>query len=256
MKSTSGSTANQRPAAPKRTVLLIDDHPVTRLGISALIRQEEDLAVCGETGSAAAAAELVASHVPDIAVVDLAHGTMGGIELVRALKTQRPQLLVLVLSMQDEDIFAERAFRAGASGFIMKRQPVADILAAIRCVLKGEPYLSEAMKGKMLSRLVKGSAGEPTFSIDTLTDRELEVFRLMGNGFQTGQIAERLHLSSKTVDSHREHLKRKLGLASGGDLVRHAIQWARGEADCAAGGPVTRFPQPQAPPSPERAGAR
>ena len=181
---------------------------------------------------------------------------MGGIELVRDVKALRPQMRVLVLSMQDENIFAERAFRAGASGYIMKRQPVGDILAAIRCVLGGDPYLSEAMKGKMLSRLVRGPAGRPAFPIDTLTDRELEVFRLVGNGFQTGQIAERLHVSSKTVDSHREHLKRKLGLASGGDLVRHAIQWSKGEADGAGEGPLSRSPRPPGRASRERARAR
>jgi DNA-binding NarL/FixJ family response regulator len=256
MKSTSGSTPNQSPSSRAATVLVVDDHPVTRLGISALIGRERDLAVCGEAGGAKGAAELAARLSPDLALVDLAHGTMGGIELIRSLKAQRPQMRILVLSMQDEDIFAERAFRAGASGFIMKRQPVEEVLAAIRCVLAGEPYLSEKMKGKMLSRLVSGGSAEPAFSIDTLTDRELEVFRLVGSGFQTGQIAAALHVSSKTVDSHREHLKRKLGLASGSDLVRHAIQWSKGEADCVVEGPVSPCPRPPARASRERAHAR
>jgi DNA-binding NarL/FixJ family response regulator len=210
-------------------VLVIDDHPVTRLGVSTLIGGQHDLDVCGEAGSPNAAIELVPKLAPDLAIVDLAHGTMGGIELIKSIRALRPQMRILVVSMQDENVYAERALRAGAAGFIMKRQPVGDILAAVRCVLAGEPYLSETMKEKVLSRLVSAPAGDAVSMIDTLTDRELEVFRLIGEGFRTNQIAAKLHLSSKTVDSHRDHLRRKLGLGRGGDLVRHAIQWAKSE---------------------------
>jgi DNA-binding NarL/FixJ family response regulator len=229
MRSTPGSTADRWSPSRRHRVLIVDDHPVTRLGVSTLIAGQQDLAVCGEAGSPNAAIDLVPELEPDLAIVDLAHGTMGGIELIKNIRALRPQMRVLVVSMQDEDIYAERALRAGASGFIMKRQPVGDILAAVRCVLAGEPYLSETMKEKVLSRLVRGSAGEVVFPIDTLTDREMEVFRLVGNGFRNSQIAAKLHVSSKTVDSHREHLKRKLGLGGGGDLVRHAIQWVKSE---------------------------
>ena len=152
---------------------------------------------------------------------------MGGVELLRNIRTLRPQMRVLVMSAQAEEIYAERALRAGASGYIMKHRVVGDIVEAIRLVLSGEVYLSETMKGKVLSRLAKSSVGEAVSPMETLSDREMEVFRLLGEGFRTSQIAERLHLSAKTIDSHREHLKRKLGLAGGGDLVRHAIEWAK-----------------------------
>jgi DNA-binding NarL/FixJ family response regulator len=211
----------------RRTVIVVDDHPVTRLGVSTLIGNQSDFTVCGEAGSGQAAIELLSRIAPDLAIVDLADGTMGGVELLRNIRVLRPRMRVLVMSAQDEEIYAERALRAGATGYIMKQRPVGEIIAAVRLVLAGEVYLSEKMKGRMLNRLARGAAGEAVSAIDTLSDREMEVFRLIGDGFRTNQIAERLHLSSKTIDSHREHLKQKLGLAGGGDLVRHAIEWAR-----------------------------
>jgi DNA-binding NarL/FixJ family response regulator len=164
---------------------------------------------------------------PDLAIVDLAQGTMGGVELVKDIKSLRPQMRVLVMSGQDEEIYAERAIRAGASGYIAKERPVTDLIAAIRLALAGEVYLSEKIKGKILNRLANGSGGDTVSPIETLSDREMEIFRLIGDGFRSCQIADRLHLSSKTIDSHREHLKRKLGLAGGSDLIRHAIEWAK-----------------------------
>jgi DNA-binding NarL/FixJ family response regulator len=229
MKGKSGARTVGGSQAARFKILVVDDHPVTRLGVTTLISRERDLVICGEAEGPPGAAELTRRLEPDMAIVDLAHGTMGGIELIRSIKALRPQMRVLVMSMQDENIYAERALRAGATGYVMKRQPVGDILTAIRRVLSGELYLTEGMKEKMLNRVVRSSKEEVVSSIDSLTDREMEVFRLIGNGYSTGEIAARLHLSVKTIDSHREHLKRKLGSGSGAHLVRHAIQWSRSE---------------------------
>jgi DNA-binding NarL/FixJ family response regulator len=226
MNRPNGLKRSQGNPQGKARIIVVVDHPVTRLGISALIGRERDLVVCGEAASASAAAELIPRLAPDLAIVDLAHGTMGGIEAVRDFKVLRPQLRVLVMSMQDEDIFAERALRAGAAGYIMKRRPVGDVMTAVRALLGGEIYLSETMRETILRRLVRNPKEEGS-SIDALTDREMEVFRLIGKGYRTQLIAETLHLSPKTVDTHREHLKRKLEVGSADDLVRHAIQWAK-----------------------------
>lgn len=230
MTRTIGSKASERNSSGRRSILIVGDHPVTRFGLSELIGREKDLFICGEAGNAPGAIELVQRHDADLAIVDLAHGTMGGIELIRGIRAIRPTTRVLVLSMQDENFFAERALRAGASGYVMKRQPLRDILLAIRRVLGGELHLSDRVKEKMLSRLVRAPIRDTRSAVDTLTDREMEVFQLIGNGYRTCQIAARLHLSVKTVDSHREHLKRKLGARAGDDLVRQAIQWGRSEA--------------------------
>lgn len=219
--------SDRAPARDQRAVLIVDDHPVTRLGLATLVDRQRDLAVCGEAGGAQAAMELLEGLVPDLTVVDLANGTMGGVELLRGLKAVRPRMRVLVLSSGDEEIYAERALRAGASGYIMMVRPVEDVLAAMRLVLAGEVYLSDKVKSRMLNRLAGATAGGAVSPMDSLTDRELEVFRLIGKGYGTRQIAASLHLSSKTIESHREHLKRKLGLAGGSDLARHAIEWAR-----------------------------
>ena len=229
MKRTSGLRPSPGVQAGKHRVLIVVDHPVTRFGVAALVNQQRDLVVCGEADGPPGAADLVRKLAPDLAIVDLAHGTIGGIELIRQIKILRPTMRVLVISMQDENIYAERALRAGAAGYIMKKQPVDDILTAIRRVLSGELSLSEEMKEKMIHRAVKGSKEQVVSSIDSLTDREMEVFRLLGNGDPTSEIASKLHLSVKTIDSHREHLKRKLGIGNGADLVRHAIQWAKSE---------------------------
>ena len=226
------SSAKPKPAAvpPKHPILLVDDHPVTRQGIAVLINQQPDLAVCGEADSAPAAIELIRQCEPHMAIVDLTLKTTGGIELIKHARTLRPEMPVLVMSMHDESLYAERALRAGASGYIMKQEASDRILTAIRQVLSGELYLSEKMKLKMLHRLVKSRKEEVVFSIDSLSDREMEVFQLIGNGYSTRQIAAKLNLSVKTIDSYREHLKLKLRLGNGTELVRHAIQWVKSQA--------------------------
>jgi DNA-binding NarL/FixJ family response regulator len=215
--------------AEKRRVFLVDDHPITRQGLAALINSEHNLVVCGEADSAPSAIEQIQKLAPDIALVDVTLKTTSGIELMKHLKALRPEMPVLMMSMHDESLFAERALRAGAKGYIMKLEPSARILAALRATLGGDLYLSEKMKDKMLSRIARSGTAEVTYAIDSLSDREMEVFQLIGNGYGTRQIAERLHLSVKTIDSYREHLKLKLRLDGGTELVRHAIQWVKSE---------------------------
>lgn len=197
-----------------------------------LINQQPDLTVCGEADSAPVAVDLIQKLAPDLAIVDLTLKTTGGIELIKHARALRPEMHVLVMSMHDESLYAERALRAGAAGYIMKQEASDKILTAIRRVLARELYLSDKMKEKMLHRLVNNRKDkeEVVFSIDTLSDREMEVFQLIGNGYSTRQIAGKLNLSVKTIDSYREHLKLKLRLESGTELVQHAIQWVKSEA--------------------------
>jgi DNA-binding NarL/FixJ family response regulator len=229
------SPANAPASAPasaepvRHRIFLVDDHPVTREGVRVLIDQEPDLVVCGQADSAPAALQLIQRLKPDLAVVDITLKTTSGIELMKNVKALLPDLPVLIMSMHDESLYAERALRAGAKGYVMKHEASDRILVAIRSVIGGDLYLSEKMKEKMLHRLVRSRKNEVVFTIDTLSDREMEVFQLIGNGFGTRQIAEKLNLSVKTIDSYREHLKLKLRLEKGSDLVRHAIQWVRSE---------------------------
>ncbi len=218
------------PKSPTpRKIFLVDDHPVTRQGVAMLINQEHDFVVCGEADNGPQAVEMMPKAAPDMAIIDITLKTTSGIELLKDLKALMPDLPVLVMSMHDESLYAERALRAGARGYVMKHEPAENVLAAIRRVLAGELHLSERVKEKMLNRLAHRRKDAVAFSMDTLSDREMEVFQLIGNGFGTRQIAERLNLSVKTIDSYREHLKLKLRLENGAHLVHHAIQWMKSE---------------------------
>ena len=217
-------------ASGKKRILLVDDHPITRQGLKAMIDQQLEIEVCGEADSAPQAIELFEKLRPDLAIIDIALKTSNGIELTKNLKAMVPTFPVLVVSMHDENLYAERAVRAGAMGYVMKQEAGEKVVAAIRHVLQGQIYLSDKIKERMLQRFVNKRGDTAQFSIDTLSDREMEVFQLIGNGYSTRQIAERLNLSSKTIDSYREHLKLKLNLASGAELVRYAIQWGRNDA--------------------------
>jgi DNA-binding NarL/FixJ family response regulator len=228
MKQT-GSKPDKHLRAKSR-VLLVDDHPITREGIGLLVNHEPNLVVCGETDTAPKALELINQLSPDMAVIDISLKTMNGIELMKNIKTLRPEMPVLVMSMHDEGLYAERALRAGARGYIMKNEASDRIRTAIHRVLEGELYLSDRMKEKMLHRLVSGKKDETVVSsVELLSDREMEVFQLIGNGFSTKQIASKLNLSVKTIDSYREHLKLKLPLEHGSDLVRYTIQWVKSQ---------------------------
>ncbi len=217
------------PEAPARQfrVLLVDDHPIIRQGLAALVATDPELMVCGEADNGPRALELVTKLAPDLAVIDVSLRSGNGLELMKNLRILAPKLPVLFMSMHDETLYAERALRAGAQGYIMKEETNEKILGAIQRVLKGELYLSEKMQERMLRRMARAKPEEPGCAVDTLSDRELEVFQLIGNGFSTRQIAARLNLSVKTIESYREHLKLKLALETGSDLVRHAIQWMK-----------------------------
>lgn len=209
----------------KHQILIVDDHPIVRQGLAEMINQESDLAICGTAEDVHRALELVERAKPDLVVVDVSLKGSNGIELLKNIKIRFPRMLVLVLSMHDENLYAVRALRAGAAGYIMKQEATEKVLHAIHRVLGGEIYLSDRMERKMMHQLVGGRAARTGSPIEDLSDRELEVFGLIGQGHGTRQIAEELHLSIKTVESHRAHIKEKLNLRNATELVQHAIQW-------------------------------
>lgn len=213
----------------KRKVFVIDDHPIVRQGLIQLINREPDLYVCGEAEDTYEALKAIAMGKPDIAIVDISLKGTDGIELIKNLKTRIAGLPVLVLSIHDEALYAPRALRAGARGYIMKQEATENVLVALRRVLGGGVYLSDRMANKMLVRFVGGERPAQGFLIDRLSDRELEVFRLIGQGHGTRRIAEQLHLSIKTVESYREHIKEKMMLRGANELVQHAVQWLASE---------------------------
>ena len=209
----------------KRMVLIVDDHPIVRQGLALLINQEKDLEVCGQAEDAHEAMQAIGRLDPDMVIVDIGLKDTSGIELIKDLKIQHPDLPVLTLSMYDEAVYGERALRAGARGYVMKQEATEKVVTAIRCVLAGEVYVSSGMAAKMVSKFVGGgtrTAGSPA---DSLSDRELEVFRMIGEGFSTREMAEKLHLSIKTVETYRAHIKDKLGLEDANELLRSAIRW-------------------------------
>jgi len=209
----------------KSRVFVVDDHPIVRQGLSQLINREPDLMVCGEAEDARAALDAIPQLKPAILIVDVSLDGPDGIELLKNIRARDPKLPVLILSMHDESLYAERALRAGANGYIMKQEATDRVLIAIRQILGGEMYVSDRMAQKMVHRFI-GRAGVPRrSSMDELTDRELEVFRLIGQGHGTRQIAEELHLSVKTVEAYYAHIKEKLSLKNARELVQHAVQW-------------------------------
>jgi DNA-binding NarL/FixJ family response regulator len=212
--------------AHKSTVFLVDDHPIVRQGLALLINREPDLAVCGDAEETGTALRRIEELKPDLVVVDISLNGPDGLDLLKSIRTRHPALPVLMLSMLDESMYAERALRDGASGYIMKQEATELVLVAIRRILGGEIYVSDRMANRMLHRFVGGNQeGLPRSPIADLTDRELEVFRLIGEGRGTRQIAEELHLSVKTVESYQAHIKEKLALKNGRELVQRAIQW-------------------------------
>ena len=213
----------------KATVLLVDDHPVVRHGLARFIDKEPDLAVCGEADDAHAALDAIERLRPDVVVADLSLKGRPGLELVKDIDARFPGLPVLVLSMHDEGLWAERVLRAGARGYIMKQEATEQVVNALRRVLRGEVWVSPAMSSRLLQRLSKArpaaaaaaaGAGSP---LESLTDRELVVFQLIGLGLGTREVAERLSISVKTAETHRENIKAKLNLRGGTELLRYAI---------------------------------
>ncbi|HEV7924703.1 MAG TPA: response regulator transcription factor [Verrucomicrobiae bacterium] len=238
---TSPSNKGKRDAT---RVLIVDDHPLLRKGVGQLIDQEKDLLVVGEAEDAHQAITAVENTKPDVALVDITLGGTSGIELLKNIKARFPKLKMLVLSMHDESVYAHRALRAGASGYIMKQEGPEKVLIALRKVLRGEVYLSEHLGNRMLHTLVNGHAPLPSSPVEELSDRELEVFSLIGQGHGTRPIAEKLHLSIKTIESHRAHIKEKLNLQNATELVHHAIQWVQSERALGNGGSEVAPQQP------------
>lgn len=207
-------------------LMIVDDHPLVRFGLVSLIEGEPDLEVCAETGRISEALELARSVKPDLAIIDLSLADGNGLELVKRLKLVQGELLTLVCSMHDEILFAQRALNAGANGYINKQEATNLIIDAVRHVLRGKIWLSEAMTERVLLGITKGNHEPGKTPIDLLSDRELEVFGLIGQGLGPSQIAEQLHLSVKTIETHREKIKKKLSLSSGSELTRQAMQWS------------------------------
>jgi DNA-binding NarL/FixJ family response regulator len=212
----------------KRTrVLIVDDHPTVREGLAWRIGEEADLEVCGQAADVADALILVAQTEPDVAVVDISLKTGNGIDLIKRIRDRHEQVRLLVWSMHSESLYAERALRAGALGYVNKDQATDRIIDAIRRVREGKVYLDDALAERLLRRAVAGGHEQVTHSpLELLTDRELEVFRLIGAGVKTAEIAERLHLSVKTVETYRDRIRQKLDLSDGTKLLHYAMQWA------------------------------
>jgi DNA-binding NarL/FixJ family response regulator len=223
------SKVQPRFPAAKYGVFLVDDHPIVRQGLALLINREADMIVCGEADGAPTALRVVADSPPDLLVLDISLEGPDGLDLLKAIHMKVPGLPVLVLSMHDELTYAERALRAGANGYIMKQEATEKVLIAIRRILHGEIYLSDRLTNRMLRQLVHGSPSPKSDPLAKLSDRELEVFRLIGAGHGTRQIADELHVSVKTVESYQAHIKEKLSLRNSRELVQHAFAWSVSE---------------------------
>ncbi len=217
-----------KPPQKKAKIIIVDDHPIVRQGLTELINHENDLVVCCQAEDASEAMEFIKESDPDIIIVDISLKETSGLELIKDIKVQYPQLPILVLSMHDESLYAERSLRAGARGYIMKQEATDRVIMAIRKVLKGELYISDSMTAKMVDRLVGGAT--ESSPVNALSDRELEVFDMLGQGHGTRNISEKLHLSIKTIETYRAHIKRKLNLSDATELIQHAVQWVNTRA--------------------------
>src|SRR5262249_36291371 len=208
----------------KSNVLVVDDHPMVRDGLRRLIAQQDDLVCCGETGTTAETLEAVVRLKPDLVIMDLRLKVGDGLELIKSLEAHDPDLRTMILSQYEAPIYVERALRAGALGYVVKAQAAEEILRAVRSVLSGEVYLTRGMAALLLRRFVGAKPSEER--IEPLTDRELHVLHLLGSGLSTRQIAAELNLSFKTIETHRENIKRKLGLRGAAALIHYATQYA------------------------------
>ena len=209
-------------------ILIVDDHPLVRAGFAQLIGDCPDLEVCGEAGDMAEALKQIDSTGPDLAIIDLSLAGGSGLDLIEHIKSRGNDILMLVASMHDETLYAERVLAAGARGYINKQEAQERIIQAIRQVLAGKVYLSQQMTDRLLSGMVDAAAGRR--DIDALSNRELQVFELIGRGVSTSQMAEQLNLSIKTIETHQAHIKKKLGLGSAHELTQRAIRWVMDES--------------------------
>jgi DNA-binding NarL/FixJ family response regulator len=214
----------------KAKVLIVDDHPIVRQGLAQLLNSEPDMVVSAEAETARRAMAAITESKPDLAIVDITLQGTNGIELIKNIVAQWPELPILVLSMHDEALYAERALRAGAKGYVMKQEATEKLTGALRRILNGQIYVSEKLADKMMRKAIDGKAMQDTSPVAVLSDRELEVLQLIGQGHGTRQIAEDLNLSIKTIESHRAHIKEKLNLKTAPEMVRFAVQWVSQEA--------------------------
>lgn len=213
----------------KNSVFLVDDHPLVRQGLIQMINQEPDMLVCGEAEEANKALKGVSVKSPDLVIVDISLRGSNGIELIKNIKALHPFLPILVLSMHNENVYAQRALRAGALAYVMKEEAAEKVVLAIRKIMAGEIFVSEKVGAQMLHQIINGRSGKGGSPIDRLSDRELEVTQLIGEGNATRDIASKLNVSVKTVESHRAHIKEKLNLSNATELVQFSIQWVEHE---------------------------
>ena len=231
MKSAAAVKEGSKPGSKsaKKRIVIVDDHPLFRKGLEQLINSSDDaFAICGEAGDAAEGMTVIRQLKPDLAIVDLSLPGANGIELIKNIRAEFQKLPVLILSMHDESLYALRALRAGAQGYVMKQEALENVINAIREVLAGRPYLSHDMSAKLITNFAKGS--DQTNVTDKLSDRELEILELIGKGRDVHEIAEALHISAKTVETHRAHIKEKLNLKNARQVTRFAVQWLEGQA--------------------------
>jgi DNA-binding NarL/FixJ family response regulator len=215
--------------ANRRKILIVDDHPMMREGLAQLIGNDPSLEVCGEAGDAHDAVEKINSLKPDLVLTDITLPGKNGLELIKDIQTMHPGVLVLVISMHDEALYVERVLRAGARGYIMKQEGGKKIAQAIRQVLEGQVYVSEKMSAKILEIFSGHRANVASSPVEKLTDREFEVFQLIGQGVETKQMAEKLHLSTKTIEVHRANIKAKLQVNTMAELIRYAVRWVESQ---------------------------
>ena len=220
---------SKNPAQKQKRILIVDDHPMMRQGLAQLIGLERDLAVCGEAENAGSALNAVSALKPDLVLADISLPGKNGLELIKDFQAIQPGLPVLVISMHDESLYAERVLRAGGRGYIMKQEGGKKLMQAVRQVLEGKVYVSEKMSAGILENLSGRRAGMEGSPMEKLTDREFEIFQLIGQGQGTREIAEKLHLSVKTVDVHRANIKAKLKLQTASELIRFAVRWLEGQ---------------------------
>lgn len=213
----------------KTKIFIVDDHPLLRQGLAQLINQEEDMISAGEAGDATEALQGIEKLKPDLALVDIALKGTSGIELTKNILAKQPKMLVLIISMYDESVYLERALRAGAKGYLMKREATDHVISAIHTVLRGDIYVSDKWKEKLVNMLGRGSASVAAPPAERLSDRELEVLQLIGQGYSTRKIADELHVSVKTVESHYANIKNKLALKNSHELIQYAVQWCLSE---------------------------
>ncbi len=213
----------------KTRILIVDDHPVVREGLASILNHEQDLQVCGQAEDAAGALRAIAEAKPDIAIVDISLKKSDGIELTKTLKARYPDIAVIVLSIHDETVYAERVLLAGAQAYLMKDAVSEHIVKAVRRVLRGEIYVSDAVSDKFLHIIAGDKAGAVKTAIDSLSDREFETFRLIGQGFKASQIAAQLHLSVKTIETYRTRIKEKLRLENAAQLLQYSIAWSKNQ---------------------------